>query len=352
LRFDPRLETLSDIETASKAYPSLAMSDALLQNVVDSLNPSMPDNYPRLQSLKGKVSATAGADPSLLQLIASNGDPEQAAHIANVWAKQYVEYVNELYGRRSQDVVFFTEQLAAARGALEQAEQRLVDFEARSEQSNLQARLDAKRAAQTDYLEAQHKLSVVIENTKVLRRQLEAQPASAPASLSDDLAALLLEIQGLSGSAELPLQLQVSGGESLSNKTVEEQINLLDDLIVALEARLTEIEEREETLSKEILPLQEALQQVTVEKERLTREWELARSTFTTLGNKVEEARIAAQDETGEVRLASQASVPNQPISPKKKLNIAMAAIIGLILGVVAAFVIEYWRSPRESNSG
>lgn len=349
LRFDPRLETVSDIETASKAYPSLAMSDDLLQAVLDALNPPLPESEHKLQALRGRLNASAGADPSLLELKVSNGDAQRAADIANTWAEQYVEYVNELYGRRSEDVVFFGAQLEAAGSALDAAEEALVDYEARNQELVLQARLDAKQLALSDYLTVAHKLDLVVGDARALRRQLEGQPASAPATLGDDLAALLLEIQGLSRYTELPLQLQVTGGASLSNRTVGEQARLLGDLITTSEARLAEIEEQVEALSAEMLPLQEALRQATMEKDRLTRERDVARGTYLTLANKVEEARIAAQDETGEVRLASQATVPTSPVSPRKLMNTAVAGFLGLFLGVFAAFFVEYWQSPREA---
>jgi succinoglycan biosynthesis transport protein ExoP len=348
LRFDPRVETLSDIETSSKAYPSLALSDDLLKTVLEVLDSTLPEHEGTLQGLRGKVSASAGADPSLLQLKATNGDPEQAAQVANTWAEQYVEYVNELYGRRSEDVVFFSEQFDAAKSALEAAERALVAYEARNQEAIFQTRLDAKRLALEDYLNAQHELTLVIGDAQVLRKQLAGQPASAPASLSNDLAALLLEIQGLSRDVEMPLQLQVPVGGSLSNKTVGEQASLLNDLVAALVDRSAEIEAQIETLSAEILPLQETLQQAVTEKERLTRAQDVARGTFTTLANKVEEARIAAQDETGDVRLASRASVPNSPVGPRKLMNTALAGFLGLFVGVFAAFFVEYWQSPRE----
>jgi len=349
LRFDPRLETLSDIETSSKAYPSLALSDDLLKHVLEVLDPPLPDHEGTLQRLRGRITASAGADPSLLHLKATNGDPERAAQVANTWAEQYVEYVNELYGRRSEDVIFFSEQFDAARSALEAAEQALVEYEARNQEAILQARLDAKRLALEDYLNAQHELTLIIGDAQALRGQLERQSASAPASLSNDLTALLLEIQGLSRDEELPLQLQVAGGGSLFNKTAGEQASLLNDLISALEGRSAEIEAQAEALSAEILPLQEALQAAIMEKEQLTRAQEVARGTFTTLANKVEEARIAAQDETGEVRLASRASVPTSPVGPRKLMNTAIAGFLGLFVGVFAAFFVEYWQSPREA---
>jgi succinoglycan biosynthesis transport protein ExoP len=146
----------------------------------------------------------------------------------------------------------------------------------------------------------------------------------------------------------MPLQLQVPVGGSLSNKTVGEQASLLNDLVAALVDRSAEIEAQIETLSAEILPLQETLQQAVTEKERLTRAQDVASGTFTTLANKVEEARIAAQDETGDVRLASRASVPNSPVGPRKLMNTALAGFLGLFVGVFAAFFVEYWQSPRE----
>jgi succinoglycan biosynthesis transport protein ExoP len=351
LRFDPRLETLSDIETASKAYPSLAMSDDLLQQVLDSLDPPLPEEERTLQGLRNKVNASAGADPSLLELSATNGEPTRAAQIANTWAERYVEYVNELYGRRTEDVVFFSEQFDAAKVALETAEAALVDYEAQNQQSILQARLRAKQSSLEDYLGAQHELALAIENAHVLRQQLADQPPSAPASLGNELAALLLQIQGLSQKGEPPLQLQVASGGSLSNKTVQEQDELLADLTTALEDRSAEIDAQAESIAADMLPLQEALQQATQEKEKLTRERDVARSTYTTLANKVEEAQIAAQDETGEVRLASKASVPTQPTGPRKLMNILIAGFLGLLLGVFAAFFVEYWQSPRNRDT-
>jgi len=58
----------------------------------------------------------------------------------------------------------------------------------------------------------------------------------------------------------------------------------------------------------------------------------------------VDEARIAAQDESGEVRLASYAAVPSRPVGPRKLLNTAVAGVLGLFVGVFGAFAVEYWR--------
>ena len=141
------------------------------------------------------------------------------------------------------------------------------------------------------------------------------------------------------------MQIQITGQEGLSDKTVGEQIALLDSLIATLESKLTALEAEAESLEPDILSLQERLQQVRTEGDRLDLAKSVAEETVMTLSRKVAETRIAAQDETGDVRLASRAAVPDEPVSPRKLLNTAVAGALGLFVGVFGAFAIEYWRS-------
>ena len=45
---------------------------------------------------------------------------------------------------------------------------------------------------------------------------------------------------------------------------------------------------------------------------------------------------------TGNIRVIDRAEVPKFPVKPRKKLNIILASIMGLILGVGTAFFLEY----------
>jgi len=161
----------------------------------------------------------------------------------------------------------------------------------------------------------------------------------------------LLQIEALSLKSEVPLQLQVGGDASLSGMTQQEMVAFLDSLTAALETQSDELEAKTTGVEPKLLHLQGELQKFTTEQDRLVRARDVARDTYTTLARKVDEARIAAQDESGEVRLASYAAVPTEPVSPKKKLNTVVAGALGLLLGVFGAFAIEYWRQEAPPQA-
>jgi succinoglycan biosynthesis transport protein ExoP len=347
LEFDPRVVAVDEFKAAFDAYPGLALSDDLLKGVLAALDPPLPPEEARLGALRGKMSARAGADPSLLKLTVNNGDPERAARIANTWAERYVDYVDNLYGRRDEDAAFFSQQLEEARAALQAAEGALTDFEARNEYSTLSAQLSSLRQTQSDYLAEQRSILRLNQDIASLQAQLAGGSSARASTLGDDLTALFLQIKAFNAQSSMPLQLQVTTTESLSGRTVAEQIAFLEELATNLEAKSTAIDALLTELQPRILSLQEALQAVDTEQKRLNRDRTVAETTYITLANKVEEARIAAQDETGEVQLASRASVPTSPTGPRKLMNTAVAAFLGLFLGVFAAFFVEFWQAPR-----
>jgi uncharacterized protein involved in exopolysaccharide biosynthesis len=78
----------------------------------------------------------------------------------------------------------------------------------------------------------------------------------------------------------------------------------------------------------------------------LTRARDLAESQYRALANKVEEAKIAVQESANVVQVASKATVPSQPVSPGKLLNTLMGGGIGLMVGVLAMVLWEWWRGP------
>ena len=358
MQFDPRFKTADQWTPAYNAFPTLATSDGVLRSVLDAYAPSPEAGIEewKLRTLSGMVEAISEGDPSLVVLRARSRSPEDAAAIANLWADALVKRGNDIYSDREDDVEFFQEQVAQAGQALDDADAALVEFEARSQASTVDAQLESLRQAQADYLADQRAIAYIVQDIQGLRAQLVQQPGDRPVSLADDLTALLLQIkafnllqvEALDAQASTSIQLQISSGGSFSDKSPAEQVAFLDDLVDTLEAKSSKIDGRLAELEPQMLALQRRLQEIAAESDRLTSARDLTSETYKTLARKLEEARIAAREENGVLQVGSYASVPEKPVSPRKMHNTAVAGTLGLMLGVFGAFALEWWRTDEE----
>jgi succinoglycan biosynthesis transport protein ExoP len=349
MRFDPKFATMDNVEPPYKAYPDLAVGDEILSGLIDDLGSDLEAEERSVRAVREMVKAETGGDPSIVRLIVRNGNPERAARVANRWAASFVAQVNELYGQSVEELSFFEERLAEAQKTLARAEQDLIDFQAHNEAAILEQQLSSKQDSLRGYLDIAHAVRLVVQDARSLQDRLRAQDASAQLSSGEELAALLLEVN-VRKAEEPAIQLQISPQRGQTDKTVGEQIALLDALARALEDKLVALEQDAKSLEPDVLRLQESLARANAQEEQLTLARDVAQETVLTLSRKVAEAQIAAQDTTGEVRLASYAVSPDQPVSPRRVLNTAVAGALGLFVGVFAAFAVEYWRGGRSET--
>jgi succinoglycan biosynthesis transport protein ExoP len=345
MQFDPRIDT-QEGTPAYKAFPTLATSDSVLQSVVENYVPSKESGIDRwtLSTLQGMVEATSEGDPSLVVLKVTSQSPKDAAAIANVWADWLVKRGTELYGQGEADVTFFEAQVQQAKELLDQADTALIEFEARNQTSIVSTRLDSSRQSQADYLADQRAITYLIQDIQGLRAQLAELPSDQSASLADSLTALFLQIKAFNTEAATPVQLQVQSGADLSSRSLSEQMTFLDDLVLTLQAKSTESDSRLAELEPEILALQQQLQEINVESDLLNRTRDLARDTYTTLARKLDEARIAAQEDNGMLQIGSYAFEPEKPIGPRKLITTTIAGFLGLVVGVFVSFFVEFWQ--------
>lgn len=346
LEFDPKLST-GDVQPSYKAYPDLAMGDQIIAALIDDLGSGLDDDERSVRVVRAMLEAQNGSDASIIRLTVQNGSPERTAAIANRWAALFVAQANQLYGQSEQDRAFFETQLAGAEQTLAQAEQALVDFQSRNEVAILQAQLDNKQAELYESLGLARALGLSAQDAQALLARLQAQAAQTQATLNDELAVLLLEVT-VRGDSSLPVELQISGQNRLGEHTIGDLSARLEALIGMLEAKSIQARQNTIAVQPELLSLQEALTQAQVEEARLDLAKKVASETVLTLSRKVAEAQIAAGDETGTVRLASQAAVPDRPVAPRKMANTAVAGALGLMVGVLGAFGVEYWRGGEK----
>ena len=85
-----------------------------------------------------------------------------------------------------------------------------------------------------------------------------------------------------------------------------------------------------------------------VEKEFLTKELEVYQEIYKQLRIQLEQQRLEASKDETLFRIIDPALEPEHPSKPKKRLIVALSAVVSLFFGVFLVFLIEFARNFRE----
>lgn len=125
------------------------------------------------------------------------------------------------------------------------------------------------------------------------------------------------------------LELKQKRGELLTRQTnTHPDVIAVDDLIKNMDGEINLVGAK---IKKLPLLEQEVL--------RLTRDVKVNTDLYTALLNSAQQLRLVRAGKVGNVRLVDAAVLENVPVKPKKAIVLGIAVMVGLFLGVLAAFV-------------
>jgi capsular polysaccharide biosynthesis protein len=309
-------------------YVGQIKSEALMQRVIDKLHLDY-----RPGGLLGAVEATIIRDTNLIEVRVQHTDPVLARDVANTINAEYLEMLSEKNEEQMARSVNFLERQR------DEAEQQLAHALAETKKFETQLRsvalLEREFAHKSDDF-AQHRsrLSLAV----VEQRQIDAGVAQMETEL--DTLAPTVTVERLDADGEMitvqePNPAYLSLFERLSQRRAAQaergaEVEMLTQLLATLEG--------------EIGALLSELTGKRAELERLQAEAERLETTVNLLAQKVTETQIARAIDLGEisVTVVSPANTPTAPIKPNKQLNIMLSLVLGLMVFVGLAFLLEY----------
>lgn len=338
-----------ETEDDQKEWVALAEGGSVATLVIDRLGDTLPQGERNANALLAKVITQTRGDLVLIKV--RDRDPKKATAIANAWGEAYEGYVNELYGTSSQSAQDIGAEADEAKRAYDGAQEELIRFKGDNRIEILTREIDARQKTLDDYYATKRVIDRLIANAKALRGLLGEDSSSM--GVASDLSILLLKAKAFALLVpDLPEGVLLSLDQVTDrDSTIDEQRGDLDTLIAVLEAQQQEVKTliEEMSLQSEILKLQEELAREEAREEELTRARELAWNTYEALANRV--AKLSAEGPDTEARLAVRAVEPNSPVAPKKKSNIVMGGVLGLVVGIIGAFGVEYLQRSSEEDS-
>ncbi|MDR7555335.1 MAG: polysaccharide biosynthesis tyrosine autokinase [Armatimonadota bacterium] len=373
------------VDTLAELVKSRAVAEQALERlkVPEELRPAA------LRQLQGGLRVRRVRNADLIVIEAEGPTPAAAASSTNALAEALVDWhVDSRRRQASAGRQFIEEQVAAVGRELRAAEEALAHYKVQggqvslSEQSTLAVTKLAEFEAQRRAAAAERRgvEASLREARAALARQAPTVPASfvegedpVVAQIRADLAKLELELVGLQRQftdrhpqvlatkariEEAKARLRRQAGRTLLSQEFAAN-PLRADLagqVIKLEVERQALAAREAALAavvgqyardvRDLPPKEVALA-------RLTRDFKVAEETYLLLSQKLQEARIAESQVVGDLRIVDRATPPEVPVRPRPLRNALFGALLGLMVGVGAAFVQEAldttFRTPDEA---
>ncbi len=324
---------------------------------------------------------------SVIRLIVQLPDPVLCADVANTAARVYEERSLRIRQEGVRGIrQFVEEQLGRFRTQLDESEKDLRDYKERSRISSLEnhqqevlRRLTEAEvlfnAASTERASLENRLRTIEDNLARTRDELvpSVTQASNPwmTKLQERLVELQLQYADLQVQNYAPTHPKMVALErdieqtrqSLSEEArkIATEENLVDPLgqmarygeeRLELQMEIESVRAREEALGRVIRQYEASLGSMP-EKElqlaRLTRERDVNQKIYNNLLEKLEETKISEAENLSSVRIVDEAEPDPSPIRPRKKVNLVLGLLVGLIAGTGVAFVRETAEGTMES---
>lgn len=311
-----------------------------------------------------KLDVKPSRESSVIDISFFGVNPQFSATIANEFANAYMQAAVQLKVEPSQKAAeYFTEQIKSLRNDLKEAQQNLSDYQQEKGIVSIDERMDVERArlndlssqlvsAQAQTMEAQSRernstgksayespdvaANPIIQSLKTEIARAESKFADISQKFERNhplYQGSKAEIDNL--KAELARQIQSASGNVASNSRI-------------LQQRENEIRSALNQQKTKLLQLNKDRDALTI----LTREVENAQKSYDVTMQRYTQSNMEGQSNQSEVALLNAAVPPIDPASPKVVLNIIMAVLLGIFLGVVAAIGAEYLdpkvRTPED----
>ncbi|HEC68502.1 MAG TPA: polysaccharide biosynthesis tyrosine autokinase [Candidatus Desulfofervidus auxilii] len=298
-------------------------------------------------------------------------DPQLAAQIANTHAKLYIEQSLERKFSASKEAVnWLNKRIKEVKEKLQKSEEALrnykqahdlvsIDFE---ESHNI--RVQRLNELNTALMEAKTKRIEKENLYRELKRisdkpeMIESMPAVVANPLIQQLKAEYIKIK-----ADYSKLSQRYGPEHPKMIRLRSEIKELKAKIASevkkiarsIETEYRVAKKQEEALNKALEEEKKkalALSEKEIQYNVLKREVEINRTLYESLLKRAKETNITEDLQVSNVTIVDPARIPDVPFKPKKGLNILLATIVGLTMGIGLAFFLEYLddtiKTPEE----
>ncbi|MEM8613740.1 MAG: polysaccharide biosynthesis tyrosine autokinase [Cyanobacteria bacterium P01_H01_bin.105] len=377
------LRALTNLDNPLDTQIEVFQSIPLVQQVIEKLK--LQDDEGELlepDDLIRNLAVTGIPGTDVLKVTYITGDPELAATVVNTLTDVYIQ--NDIQTNRAAALAaqeFLSAQLPESEAAVDDAESALrrfkegnniVDLEEESrnlveslftlDSALIQLKSElADSTAQASQLQQKLKLSsdeayavgLVSESPGIQDVLEQLQTVQSDLTLArtryreehPEIATLRSQEAGLQALLQNRIDITL-GANELNLPADDLQSGQLEQALIAeflrLDGEQSGLTEQVEQLANARVNQQSRARVIPVlekQERALERQLDAAQTTYETLLQNLQQAQVLENQNVGNARIVSPALVPSKPIGPSLKLFLMAGGFVGVLLGIIAAFL-------------
>jgi capsular polysaccharide biosynthesis protein len=342
-------------------YVNLVKNPALLDRVRNRLELD-PHEY-TIRRMGDMIKVYTPEKTNLIEIVITHTDSELAATMANTLAEEFVGFINEQSKERiNQSIVVLEQQLVSEEEKLNAALDAYTSFLSESRGvAHLEQAYNAKIALLTQFQTELAKTKVALNTTRAGLAEGERELANLSQFITTEKSLVEDNLMRDYVKDATGKNLNQLAHLKMENQEVNEAyidllklVNMDRMAVKQLENKLASLEESIAQTAKEIEMLQIELAEKKAVEERLLNKLDNAKRTYDRLVEKYDEAQIASAIDSAEaqINLVAPAWVPVTPVGPRKMLNLAIAGVLGVMVGAFVVFIRHYWITSADQTAG
>ncbi len=327
----PRISTPIFENVSAETFSKMILNEHTAKTVVTKLGLTNPGHEYTVTKILKQVKIEYPRNTNLILLKVQDTSKDRAAQIANEWSSTFIERNEEVTSKETSNTyAFVMGQLEKAKMSLKTSEEELEKFQKVNKVDLLKEQISGKikQVVQYEVKLDDSNRSLMMEKAryKELTAQIKEQERTMPVD------------KGLIGKEEInPLYV------GLSSRTADTAVN-----IQSFNAEILQLKENVKNLNEEVSGLKKQLAEQELIQTRLTRNVDTARNTYEILSKKGEETKVSSAIKSTTIQVSVPAIPPEFPIKPKKRLNVMIAGVVGLLASIMMAFFMEYLEKNRS----
>ncbi|MDZ8108099.1 MAG: polysaccharide biosynthesis tyrosine autokinase [Nostoc sp. DedQUE12a] len=379
-----KLESLTSTNNPLETQAKIVTSVPVLQETIRTLDLKDKQGQPlRIEDFLQNLKIENAKGTEILQVSYIDKDPVLAAEVVNQLMKVYIR--NNIEANRAEAASarkFIGQEIPTTEASVREAESNLRKF--KEENKIISLETEASIAVQTiasleqQITQAQAEFVNVNARVKKLQNQasIDSQKAVSFASLSQipGIQQVLTQLQEAQNELTVEqtrlqpnhptvinLREKITGLNNLLQNRITQSIGinqkiparnlqvgelrqgLIEDY-ARTEAQQVGLAQQIATLSNKWYAYKEranVLPELEQTQRQLERKLKAAQTTYEVLLTKLQEVQVAENQNIGNARIISSALVPDDATGPRKALFLLGGGVIGLMLGIIAAFTLD-----------